>query len=163
MRCVRYAVSLTHITCGAAIAQPQDWSNSGGNAARNGQVQVEGSDGLDVLWQGSRPSIIAWQPVIEGRRVFMVRQTGFPPEPNSDESPIVAQNLDTGQELWTFNIPFETGDWTTWIAGVKNGRVYAARSGNGASSAARLYYHDGVPDQVDVADVILTVAGAPCP
>ena len=43
-----------------------------------------GPDTASILWSGGRPSIIAWQPVIEANRVFMVRQTGFPPggEPN---------------------------------------------------------------------------------
>ncbi len=135
----------------SAAAQDQPWSNSGGNAQRNGQVAVQGPDAADastLLWQGAPSSVIAWQPVIEGRRVFMVRQTGFPPEPSSNASPIVALDLDTGVELWRFNIPFETGDWTTWIGGVNNGRLYAARSGNGASSSARLYCLDAATGAV---------------
>ena len=135
----------------SASAQDQPWSNSGGNAQRNGQVAVEGPDAADastLLWQGAPSSIIAWQPVIEGRRVFMVRQLGFPPEPSSNAAPIVALDLDTGVELWRFNIPFETGDWTTWIGGVNNGKLYAARSGNGASSSARLYCLDAATGAV---------------
>jgi hypothetical protein len=95
------------------------------------------------LWSGGRPSSIAWQPVIDGRTVYSIRQTGFPPEPNSDESPVVAQDLDTGQELWFRYIPFETGDWTTWIAGAKDGLVFACRGGNGSTSSARIYALDG--------------------
>src|SRR5262249_7214909 len=37
------------------------------------------------------------------------------------------------------NIPANSGDWTTWVAGVSNGQVYAARSGNGASVSAKLF------------------------
>jgi outer membrane protein assembly factor BamB len=134
-----------------ALAQDQPWSNVGGNAQRNGQVAVAGPDAADastLLWQGAPSSVISWHPVIEGRRVYVVRQTGFPPEPASNASPIVALDLDTGAELWRFNIPFETGDWTTWIAGVSNGRVYAARSGNGASVLARLYCLDAATGAV---------------
>jgi putative pyrroloquinoline-quinone binding quinoprotein len=95
-----------------------------------------------VLWSGGRPSIIAWQPVTEGNRVFMVRQTGFPPGGEPNGSPVVAMDLTTGAELWAVNIPFNSGDWTTWIAGVNGGRVYASRSGNGASVSAKLYALD---------------------
>ncbi len=130
-----------------AIAQVQDWSNLGGNGRCNGLVDVVGPDGIgdsDLLWQGGGFSWIAWNPVVEGRRVFMVRQTDFPqsdPVP-TDDSTIYALDLDTGATLWTADLPFETGDWTTWIAGVKNGRVYASRSGNGGSVAAPLYCLD---------------------
>ncbi len=120
--------------CGMASAQ--SWTNAGGNAGRNGSTAEFGPDAAEVLWSGGRNSIIAWQPVIEGSRVFMVRQTGFPPE--STRSPIVAMDLDTGSELWFANLPANAGDWTTWIAGVKNGRLFASRSGNGASVSAKL-------------------------
>ena len=119
-----------------------DWSNSGGNSGRHGQTADVGPGQAELLWSGGRPSVIAWQPVIEGRRVFAVRQTGFPPSGEPNGSPVVCQDLDTGAELWAAHIPFNTGDWTTWIAGVKNGRVYAARSGNGASVLAKLYCLD---------------------
>ncbi|HEV8112453.1 MAG TPA: PQQ-binding-like beta-propeller repeat protein [Planctomycetota bacterium] len=123
---------------GPAVAA--DWTNSGGNAGRNGLTTEIGPDAAVVLWNGGRSSIIAWQPVIEGSRVFLVRQTSFPPE--STGSPVVCQDLDTGAELWATDIPANSGDWTTWIAGVQGGRVYASRSGNGASVAAKLYCLD---------------------
>ncbi len=128
----------------AAAAGAQNWSNLGGNAGRNGQCAVIGPDAPDALWPAGlvRSSLIAWHPVIEGRRVFMVRQTGFPPGGEPDGSPIVALDLDTGAELWFRHIPFNAGDWTTWIAGVRGGRVYAGRSGNGASVSAKLHCLD---------------------
>ena len=130
------------LAAGAALGA--DWTNSGGNAGRNGLTTELGPDAADPLWSGGRPSIIAWQPVIEGRRVFMIRQTGFPPGGEPNGSPVVAMDLDTGGELWAENIPYHTGDWTTWIAGVKDGRVFASRSGNGASVADELYALDAV-------------------
>ncbi len=140
---------LSALLCAAALAAlgsvvraGDDWSNAGGNQGRNGQSSRWGPDAGTVLWNNGPSSIIAWQPVIEGRRVFMVRQTGFPPEPNSDKSRIYALNLDTGAELWHRDIPFQTGDWTTWVAGVKDGRVLASRAGNGASVKAWLYALD---------------------
>ncbi|MFM8785719.1 MAG: PQQ-binding-like beta-propeller repeat protein, partial [Phycisphaerales bacterium] len=44
-----------------------------------------------------------------------------------------------GGTLWTFDCPFEAGDWTTVVYGARNGRVYVGRGGNGSSSAARVY------------------------
>lgn len=121
-------------------SRADDWTNAGGGPGRNGLTGERGPDSAaDVLWSLGRPSIIAWQPVISGSRVFTVRQTGFPPEPASDESPVVATDLDTGTELWSRNIPAASGDWTTWVAGASGGRVYVSRSGNGASVKAKLY------------------------
>jgi len=119
-----------------------DWPNAGGNAGRNGLSTELGPTAAQILWSGGRPSIIAWQPVTEGNRLFMVRQTGFPPGGEPNGSPVVAMNLETGAELYTINVPFATGDWTTWIAGVRDGRVYASRAGNGASVSAPMYAYD---------------------
>ncbi len=123
----------------APHAPAQDWRNPGGNSGRNGLTGHLGPTGPDLLWSGGRPSIIAWAPVTAGDRVFMVRQTGFPPGGEPNGSPVVCMNLRTGAEHWAVHIPFNTGDWTTWIAGTSNGLVYASRSGNGASVAAQLY------------------------
>lgn len=117
-----------------------DWSNSGGNAQRNGLSDTTGPITADLLWSGGRSSIISWLPVTEGNRLFVVRQTGWPG--SSNDSLIVAMDLMTGEELWTAEIPYQTNDWTTWIAGVKNGQVYASRSGNGASVEDNLYALD---------------------
>ncbi|OGL47186.1 MAG: hypothetical protein A2161_14435 [Candidatus Schekmanbacteria bacterium RBG_13_48_7] len=114
-----------------------DWTNSGCNAQRNGITNEYGPTGEDILWSGGRTSLIAWLPVTEGSRVFMVRQANWPGSIN--DSLIVAMDLISGGELWTYEIPYNPGDWTIWIAGVKNGQVYASRSGNGASVSAKLY------------------------
>ena len=120
----------------ACLARADDWTNAGGNAGRNGLTTERGPDALgDLSWSGGRSSIIAWQPVVAGSRVFTVRQTGFPPEPASDESPVVAVDLNTGVELWSRNIPASASDWTTWVAGVSGGKVYVARTEEEARAA----------------------------
>lgn len=116
-----------------------DWTNSGGNGGRNGQTSELGPDAADLLWSVGRTSIIAWQPVTAGRRVFVVRQNSFIPNNVPNDSPVVCVNLDTGAEEWVRHIPYNSGDWTAWIAGVSNGKVYAGRSGNGASVSAKLH------------------------
>ncbi len=126
----------------AAGAWAADWTNNGGNAQRNGRTSELGPDAATQIWSAGGTSIISWQPVTAGDRVFVVRQSTFPPE--STGSPVVALDLNTGAELWRVNIPAETGDWTTWIAGVSNDQVYVSRSGNGASVAAKLYALDVV-------------------
>ncbi|HEX5012216.1 MAG TPA: PQQ-binding-like beta-propeller repeat protein [Planctomycetota bacterium] len=119
-----------------------DWTNAGGDAARNGQTDEVGPVTKTLAWSGGRPSIIAWQPVTSGSRVFMVRQTDFVPTGVPNEAPVVCQDLDKGAELWTFNTPYVAGDWTPWIAGCSNGLVYCSRSGNGGSVASKLYALD---------------------
>jgi hypothetical protein len=72
----------------------------------------------------------------------MVRQTGFLPASAPTDSPVVAMDLNTGGELWAKDIPYNSGDWTAWVAGVKNGKVFASRSGNGASVHAKMHALD---------------------
>ena len=158
MRCL-IACALTLNVALTAGALAQDWTNNGGNAERNGRTSQLGPDAATQLWSGGRTSVIAWQPVIEGSRVFMVRQTGFPPEPNSDKSPVVCMNLDTGQEIWFRNIPYLTNDWTTWIAGVSHGKVFVSRSGNGASVKAKLHALDAASGATLWSSVDLIDAG----
>jgi hypothetical protein len=137
-----------------------DWTNNGGNAGRNGSTAQIGPDSPQVLWTGGRSSVIAWQPITAGNRLFLVRQTGFPPAGEPNGSPVFATNLDTGAELWRADIPFNPGDWTTWLAGARDGRVYAARSGNGASVSARMHALDQATGAVLWVSAEPTNAGA---
>jgi len=113
------------------------WQNAGGTPGRNGRSDELGPTTADLLWSGGRSSLIAWQPVTDGDRVFMVRQTQFGSAPEG--SPVVAMDLATGAELWAVHIPYETGDWTTWIAAAHSGLVFASRAGNGSSVSAKMY------------------------
>jgi hypothetical protein len=138
---------------GASPATPRDvgssclgsWQNSGGTPARDGRSDELGPTTADLLWSGGRQSLIAWQPITDGDRVFMVRQTNWadpPPPPPFEDSPVVAVDLATGAELWAVHIPYEAGDWTTWIAAAHSGLVFASRAGNGASVSAKMYALD---------------------
>jgi outer membrane protein assembly factor BamB len=117
----------------------ENWVNSGGNPGRNGQSDEIGPVTAAELWSGGRPSLIAWQPVIELGRAYMVRMTDFGTSGDPEASPVVAMDLETGTELWAEHLPFVTDDWTSWIAGVNGGRVYASRAGNGATVSAKVY------------------------
>jgi hypothetical protein len=117
----------------AGPLQAGDWTNNGGNAARNGLSTEVGPSAPSFLWGSAPSSIIAWQPMVVGSRVFLVRQTGFPPGGEPNGSPVVCLDLDSGAVLWTRHIPYVAGDWTTWLLGASNGLVYASRSGNGGT------------------------------
>jgi len=137
---LRTALALTAALSAPAMAG--DWTNNGGNASRNGMSDEVGPLAADVLWSAGRPTIISWQPMIVGSRVFAVRQSGFPPGSEPNGSPVVCMDLDTGAELWIRHVPYVSGDWTTWILGATNGLVYASRSGNGASVSQVVYALD---------------------
>lgn len=110
--------TLPYVFALVPVAAGQDWSNEFGNAHRNGRTGVVGPEFPVPRWTSPvRSSIIARPIVTEGTRAFAVRQTGFPPEPNSDLSPVVAFDVTTGQKLWARSTPFQAGDWTTSIAG----------------------------------------------
>ena len=133
------------LLCAAAQGQ---WNNIGGNAQRNGLSAQVGPDSQnDVLWSGGPSSLISWPPFVEDGRVVIVRQTGFPPSGEPNGSRIHVLNLETGGSQGTINVPFASGDWTTWVLGVRNGRIYASRGGNGASSSAPVYAYDLVTRQ----------------
>ena len=137
-----------------------DWGNAGGNAERNGSTDELGPGAATQLWSGGKSSIIAWQPVTEGKRVFMVRQSSFIPSGVPFDAPIVAMDLETGAELWTQDLPFSPGEWTSWVAGVRNGLVFASRGGNGASSAGPLYALDAATGAIQWTSTDLIDAGA---
>lgn len=138
---VAWALSLPTPVTGA------DWSNSGGNAGRNGLTTEVGPTAATLAWSGGRSSLISWLPVTEGDRVFLVRQLKWP-EQQPGDAPVVAYDLITGAEIWVRDIPYQAGDWITWVGGVKNGRVYASRGGNGASVAAPLYALDATDGHI---------------
>jgi hypothetical protein len=124
-----------------------DWMNSGGNAGRNGLSDAVGPATADLAWSGGRSSLIAWHPVTEGDRVFMVRQYAWPASAPNDAW-VVAMSLTTGDELWAEPVPADIDDWTPWIAGARDGRVYVSRGGNGASVSAPMLAYDAASGDI---------------
>lgn len=123
-----------------------DWTNSGGDPCRNCLSTEEGPAEATLLWSGGRTSLIAWQPVTMGDVVFVVRQAGWPG--SAGDAPVVAMDLSTGGELWATDVPASPGDWTTWIAGARDGLVYACRGGNGSSVSAPVYALDAATGSI---------------
>ncbi len=157
-RITSLSLALAAMTCSLVMAD--DWTNLGGNAGANGLSSEVGPDTAVQLWSQGPSSIISWAPFLEGDRVFNVRQNNFVPTNTPNDAPIVAYDRNTGAELWRYNIPYVSGDWTPWIAGVKNGRVYASRSGNGASVSQVLYCIDAATGVKIWTSVDKTAAGA---
>jgi hypothetical protein len=140
-----------------SLMDGSDWSNAGGNENRNGLSEAKGPLTADQLWSGARTSIISWLPVTEESRLFVIRQAGWPGSVH--DSAVIAMDLATGAELWSREIPYHTNDWTTWVGGVKNGQVYASRSGNGASVLDNLYALDAeTGDTLWVSTVLIDAA-----
>jgi outer membrane protein assembly factor BamB len=136
---LRVIASLAVASCAApALA---DWSNIGGNARQNGLSSAIGPSEAAMSWTRSdMQCLISWIPVIEGNRVFTVRQTyaSAPYNPPAGDSRVHCLDLATGATIWTFDCPFEAGDWSTVVYGASGGRVYVGRGGNGSSSFARV-------------------------
>jgi hypothetical protein len=123
-----------------------DWTNLGGDPGRDGLSTVIGPTSPELRWSGGGSSLYAWPVFSAGHRVFTVRQIGYPPPFTPIEvpvdAPVVCYDLDTGATLWTVNLPWNPGEWTTWVGGTGSGRVYASRSGNGGTAMAKLYALD---------------------
>jgi hypothetical protein len=141
----------------SSMMDGSDWSNAGGNANRNGLSETKGPLTADLLWSGGRTSIISWLPVTEDNRLFVIRQAGWPG--SAHDSPVIAMDLSTGEELWSIEIPYHTNDWTTWVTGVNTDHVYASRSGNGASVLDNLYALDAETGETLWVSTVLIDAG----
>jgi outer membrane protein assembly factor BamB len=120
-----------------------DWSNLGGNPRRNGLSTAIGPQTPALRWSGAPVSLISWTPLVEGNRVFNIRQSSAQnPVVGPGDSIIYALDLDTGAELWNYDFPWEPGDWTTVLYGVKNGRVYLGRADDGSVFTSAIHCLD---------------------
>ncbi len=127
----------------APAAAAQDWTNLGGNRARNGFVYPLGPESATPLWTNSADfSLISWHPFVHAGRVFTVRESGFPQNGGAANDALVAYDLDTGVEQWRTTLPFggnTATEWIAWIAGANGGRVYASRGSNGQPQPIRAF------------------------
>ena len=48
-----------------------------------------------------------------------------------DDAWVVAHDLNSGAELWAEAVPADTGDWTPWIGGARDGKVYVSGTNMG--------------------------------
>ena len=127
----------------ASTVATGDWSNLGGNARRNGLTSAVGPETPTLRWSGASYSVTPWTPLAAGNRVFSIRQEGWP---NPDFGPgygiLHARDLATGATLWTYDFPWEPGDFNAVLYGVNNGRVFVGRSSNGLSHTSPIHCLD---------------------
>ncbi len=119
----------------------QNWSvSTGGNSLRNCSTNEYGPTSENQLWSGGLSSTIARSPVSDSIYLAAVRISNTSDVFNG--SRIVMMDIRNGDTLWTKNLPvdFPTSDWRNRISAIRNGVVYASRSGN--SNAAYLYALD---------------------
>lgn len=120
-----------------------DWPNLGGNAARNGLTSAVGPATPTLRWSGASLSLIAWTPIVEGGRVFNIRQTvAASPLLDPNNSMLHALDLATGNQLWTYEFPWQPGDWTMVLYGARDGRVYTGRASDGYTHSSAIHCLD---------------------
>ncbi|MDH4070044.1 MAG: PQQ-binding-like beta-propeller repeat protein [Ignavibacteria bacterium] len=113
----------------------------GGNSARNGLSDRDGPALPLMVWNEGVTAVISQQAVIEGNTVVMARIQDLNDVLHG--TVIVAQDLFTGDTLWTTELPvdFESTDWRSRVSAFRDGQVYATRAGN--TNASYLYALDG--------------------
>jgi outer membrane protein assembly factor BamB len=113
---------------------------TGGNPGRNGLSAETGPVALDTLWSGGLYAVISQQVVIEDSFAVMARI--FNLNDVLHGTSIVCHHLYTGDTLWTADLPvdFPTTDWRNRVSAIRDGKVYATRSGN--TKASYLYALD---------------------
>lgn len=102
----------------------------GGKPTRNSLSSESGPQTNTLLWQNGYASVIAQQAVIDGNIVAMSRI--FNINNVLQGTKIVAQDLTTGDTLWTAILPvdFAATDWRSRVSAFKDGIIYATRAGN---------------------------------
>jgi outer membrane protein assembly factor BamB len=112
-------------------------SGTGGKPSRDGLVWEHGPTNATLLWQAGLPCGYGFPPVMEGNVVVMSCAATFAANPTNAQSEalIVAQNVTNGDVLWTNTLPvdFPATDWYSAVVGMRDGRVYADRTGNDSS------------------------------
>jgi outer membrane protein assembly factor BamB len=124
------AIALT-----AATPRAQDWNaGTGGNPQRNGLSTWRGPLAPEILWEGGLPAVVAQPAVTEGGTAAMSRMGNINDVLHGTR--IVACELDSGDTLWTGELPvdFPQSDWRSRVSAIRDGRIYATRSGNDNNS-----------------------------
>ena len=135
---LRVLIALTVLGSGITAPTAAQWHvRSGGNALHNGFLNVVGPTSPQLRWQRSMPGIFGQPVFVDGSVVVTTWLQGGSPAVGT----IVAMRLQTGDTLWTRSLPIDfTSDWSVYVCGMRDGKVYATRAGN--SNASYLYALD---------------------
>ena len=131
---LRYTVLLIMVVSSFYLSA-QNWNTStGGNPQRNGLSNQFGPSDETLLWSGGLTSTIAHAPVSDSIYLAAVRINSMGDFING--SRIVMMDIRNGDTLWTKNLPldFPSTDWYNKISAIKDGVLYASRSGNSNQS-----------------------------
>jgi len=123
------------------LVAADDWTvGVGGKPARHSLSSEYGPTGPNILWQGGLSAVIAQQAVIKGNIVVMPRIQNLGDVLHG--TLIVAHNLQTGDTLWTVDLPadFPSTDWRNRVSAMRDGKIYATRAGN--TNASYMYALD---------------------
>lgn len=119
-----------------AQSKAQGWNvGSGGNSSRNClSPNANGPTEADILWQKPVVSAFHQQTVIDGEIVVTCPIIDINDVLHG--TLIVVRDLNTGDTLWTKDLPvdFPDTDWRNRVSSIKNGVIYATRSGDTNSS-----------------------------
>ncbi len=140
-KCSPALLSVLALTLPVTVTRA-DWiSAAGGNSARTGYVDCIGPDEAERVWDGAiftryvRPILVA-----DGIIYAPWNQAG------SDYNLVVALDLQTGEELWSVELPEDGADPSSFRcrpSGVRDGQVYLTRATNNLTPVP-LYAYNAV-------------------
>jgi len=110
------------------VLSADDWPiGTGGNSKRNGLTAEHGPTAPAILWDTCPHESLAGVPPVVGDGVVVTTRL----DPLGDfvnGTWLVAQELDSGAELWSVKLPVgpQTTNWNRVVA-IRNGHVYATR------------------------------------
>jgi outer membrane protein assembly factor BamB len=131
---LRYIILLIMLVSNLFLSA-QNWNiSTGGNPQRNGLSNQYGPIDETLLWSGGLSSVIAHAPVSDSIYLAAVRIDDL--GDFAQGSKIVMMDIRNGDTLWTKNLPvdFPATDWYNKISAIKDGVLYASRSGNSNQS-----------------------------
>ncbi len=124
------ALALALVLAAAGPAAADDWTTPvGRDATRAGLSTESGPADPAILWQGSRPSVIAQQGCAAGNLLVLNRMESFAIPGGTW---LVAHDLATGAELWAVHLPYDPQEpgHREKVTGIRDGHVYATRAGD---------------------------------
>jgi outer membrane protein assembly factor BamB len=133
-KALRYFILLLMLVSNLFLSA-QNWNvSTGGNPQRNGLSDQFGPIDETLLWSGGLTSVIAQAPVSDSIYLAAVRIHNL--GDHAQGSKIVMMDIRNGDTLWTKNLPmdFPATDWYNKISAIKDGVLYASRTGNSNQS-----------------------------
>jgi outer membrane protein assembly factor BamB len=124
-------VLLAALAASAGLQLPAQWHVAvGGSPRRDGTAAAAtlGPGTPQVAWRGGGGAVVAQQAALGEGLCVAARIRNFDVPTGTD---LVALDLLTGAQRWSVQLPMTFPDsWRTRLTGIRDGQVYATRSGN---------------------------------